>query len=88
MSKATERRLTNLENDVNEIRNEMTDIRKGQTDMAKDVGKILGILEGRRQEQNDKKSEKTNRLTLINILIAGGAGIFGGLGVKLIEWIF
>lgn len=30
MSKATERRLTNLENDVNEIRNEMTDIKIGR----------------------------------------------------------
>ena len=48
MSKATERRLTNLEKNVRQIRNKVTDIRKGQIDIAKDVGKILGILEERR----------------------------------------
>lgn len=61
MSKETGRRLTNLENDVREIRNETTDIRKGQTDMARDVGKILGILEGKQQGEEDKRSEKTKR---------------------------
>ena len=81
MSKGSVNRLTSLETRVSNIELDVREIRKDQSVMKGDIGRILGILETKEKQKDDKRAN----LHLWIIAIGGAFVGVSGLVISVIQ---
>ena len=78
MSKGSVNRLTSLEARVSNIESDVREIRKDQSVMKGDIGRILGILETKEKQKDDKRDS-------IHLWIIAIGGAFVGVSGLIIS---